>query len=175
MDLEPFEMYSYRLYGVYETLQDGTTHSAAGEPTDVMSESKWTNCWKHLCCWQSLHSLVVCFTINIIAGVISTLVCSQSIVGMSVWHNLNVQNIWLTFIQYKLCQWSYYNILFWHSGGCIQIKKSTVGHLGISTLAEFVTTGLSIAVCHEIASIQRHITILFLLCIVHCMELSYIL
>ena len=40
MDLEPFEMYSYRLYGVYETLQDGTTHSAAGEATNFRSESK---------------------------------------------------------------------------------------------------------------------------------------
>ena len=40
MDLEPFEMYSYRLYGVFETLQDGTTHSAAGEPTNFRSESK---------------------------------------------------------------------------------------------------------------------------------------
>ena len=40
MDLEPFEMYSYRLYGVYETLQDGRTHSAAGEPTNFRSQSK---------------------------------------------------------------------------------------------------------------------------------------
>ena len=40
MDLEPFEMYSYRLYGVYETLQDGTTHSAAGEPMNFRSQSK---------------------------------------------------------------------------------------------------------------------------------------
>ena len=39
MDLEPFEVYSYRLYGVYETLQDGTTHSAAGEPTNFRSQS----------------------------------------------------------------------------------------------------------------------------------------
>ena len=40
MDLEPFELYSYRLYGVYETLQDGTTHSAAGDATNFRSESK---------------------------------------------------------------------------------------------------------------------------------------
>ena len=44
MDLEPFEMYSYRLYGVYETLQDGTTHSAAGEATNFRSQSKRTDC-----------------------------------------------------------------------------------------------------------------------------------
>ena len=44
MDLEPFEMYSYRLYGVYETLQDGTTHSAAGEATNFTSQSKRTDC-----------------------------------------------------------------------------------------------------------------------------------
>ena len=43
MDLEPFEMYSYRLYGVYETLQDGTTHSAAGEATNFTSQSKRTD------------------------------------------------------------------------------------------------------------------------------------
>ena len=46
-DLEPFEQYSYRLYGVYESLQDSTPHSAAGEANSFRSESKWTDCWKH--------------------------------------------------------------------------------------------------------------------------------
>ena len=59
---------------------------------------------------------------------------------------LNVQNMCLPFIQY-----------------------STVGHLGISILAAFATTGLSIYVCHE-TDIQCHSRILFLLHIVHLYE-----
>ena len=47
------------------------------------------------------------------------------------------------------------------------IQYSTVVHLGISNLAAFATTGISIAVCHETANIQCHSSILFLLRIVH--------